>query len=119
MKNIEWWRSTSQHMWRTFFILKRRQEEAGKDNPISICATEKRVYEICGKVFDNSFVKSDQEILKMYFTSRWGDDLYAVEDYSLKHNVPVNVIWIVIKRACREVMEEIGLLEKKNDTQEE
>jgi hypothetical protein len=55
----------------------------------------------------------------MYFTSRWGDDLYTVEDYSIKHNIPTKVIWIVIRRANRAVMEATGLLEKKGENDDE
>ena len=51
----------------------------------------------------------------MYFTSRWGDDLYEVGEYSKRNNIPENVIWIVINRANRVVMEELGLLEKKEE----
>ena len=113
MKNIEWWRGTAQHMWRTFFALER---DGFKWEELSDC--NKKTYAICQHIFLSNFVKSDQDILRMYFTSRWGDDLYAVEDYSLKHNIPTKVIWIVIRRANRTVMEEIGLLERKDDGQE-
>ena len=47
-----------------------------------------------------------------------GDDIYAVEDYSAKHNIPVKVIWMVIRRANRTIMEEVGFLEKKEDDNE-
>lgn len=102
-------------MWRTYFALKRQQEDSYPDLPPPVSDTDTRIYDICDRIFANEFVKSDQDILRMYFTSRWGDDLYAVEDYSLKHNIPTKVIWIVIKRAGRAVMEEIGLLERKED----
>ena len=114
MKNIEWWRGTAQHMWRTFFAL----ERDGFDWE-SLSDVNKKTYAICQHIFLSNFVRSDQDLLRMYFTSRWGDDLYAVEDYSLKHNVPTKVIWIVIRRANRAVMEEIGLLERKDDGQDE
>jgi len=118
LKKTEWWRSTAQHMWRAYFALKRQQEDAIQEEkiPPPMSDANTKIFEICEKIFSNSFVKADQDILKMYFTSRWGDDLYAVEDYSLKHNIPVNVIWIVISRANRAVMEETGLLERKEET---
>jgi len=118
MKNIEWWRSTAQHMWRTYFALRRRQDEAYQNQrlPPLISDADVRIYDTCDRIFQNKFVKADQDILKMYFTSRWGDDLYAVEDYSLKHDIPVNVIWIVIHKANRFAMEEIGLLDRKENT---
>lgn len=109
MKKIEWWRGTAQHMWRTFFAMEREGYEWDK-----LSEANKKTYAICQHIFLSNFVKSDQDILRMYFTSRWGDDLYAVEDYSLKHNIPTRVIWIVIRRASRTVMEEIGLLDKRD-----
>ena len=51
-----------------------------------------------------------RELIDAYF-----DDLYTVEDYSLKHNIPVKVIWIVIHRANRTVMETLGILDKKKE----
>ena len=114
MKSIEWWRSTAQHMWRTYFAL-RRQQETGQVIPL-MSDPDRKIYDICNRIYSDFFVKSDQDILRMYFTSKWGDDLYAVEDYSLKQNIPTRVIWIVIRRANRKVMEETGLLERKEDT---
>lgn len=97
-------------MWRTYFAL---QQDGFDWNNLSSPA--QRIYAVCHHVFLSRFVKPDQEILQYYFTSRWGDDIYAVEDYSLKHNIPIKVIWMVIKRANRTVMEEVGFLERKDD----
>lgn len=113
MKNVEWWRGTANKMWRTYFTLKRQQED-GRDMS-TISSAERKIFDICDRVLTEKFVHLDQDILRTYFTSRWGDDLYTVEDYSLKHNVPVNVIWIVIRRAMRTAMEETGLLDRKEE----
>jgi len=114
VKSIEWWRPTAQHMWRTFFAL----ERDGFDWD-SLSDANKKTYAICQHIFLTNFVRTDQDILRMYFTSRWGDDLYAVEDYSLKHNIPVKVIWIVIHRANRTVIEALGLLDRKPENKPE
>ena len=114
MKNIVWWRSTANHMWRTYFALERN----GFDWE-NLSMSNRRIYALCHHVFLKRFVSSDQDVLRFYFTSRWGDDIYAVEDYSAKHNIPVNVIWMVIHRANRIIMEEIGLLDRKGDGQNE
>lgn len=113
MRSVEWWRSTATHMWRTFFAL---QRDGFDWNKLSL--PNQKIYAVCYHVFLSKFVKSDQEILRYYFTSRWGDDVYAVEDYSLKHNVPIKVIWMVVRRANRIVMEEVGLLERKDGNDE-
>lgn len=111
-KGAEWWRNTAQHMWRTYFAIQRMKQ----DDPASpLSPAESRTFDICDRVFNDSFVKSDQNILVMYFSSRWGDDLYTVEDYSLKYSVPPSVIWMVIRRANRLVMENIGILDPKDD----
>ena len=114
MKSVEWWRTTATHMWRTYFALQRDGFEWDK-----LSIPNQKIYAVCHHLFLSNFVKTDQDILRYYFTSRWGDDLYAVEDYALKNNIPVKVIWMVIRRANRAVMEEVGLLERKEDNKDE
>ena len=114
MKSIEWWRGVSTHMWRTYFAMQR--DGYDWDN---LSHPNRKIYAVCNHVFLKRFVKTDQDILRFYFTSRWGDDIYAVEDYSAKHNIPVKVIWMVIRRANRIVMEECGFLERKEEDQNE
>lgn len=97
-------------MWRTYFAMKRDGFVWEK-----LSMPNQRIYAICDHVYQSRFVKTDQEILQYYFTSRWGDDIYAVEDYSLKHSIPVKVIWMVIRRANKTIMEEVGLLERKEE----
>ena len=113
-KNVEWWRSAAYHIWRTYFALKRDGVP-----PEQMTDAQKYICSMCDKVLSSQFVSVDQDILRTYFTSHWGDDLYVVEDYSIKHNVPVRVIWIVIRRASRLIMEETKLLEKKGDGKNE
>ena len=112
MKNVEWWRGTANHMWRTYFALE-RDGFTWED----LSRPDQRIYAVCHHIYLKRFVKSDQDILRSYFTSRWGDDLYAVEDYSLKNNIPTKVIWMVIRRANRAVMEEAGFLERREDNE--
>lgn len=110
MKTVEWWRGTATHMWRTYFALER-------DGFIwdDLSLPNQRTYAVCHHVFLHNFVRTDQEILKAYFTSKWGDDFYVVEDYSKRNNIPEKVIWMVIRRANRTVMEELGFLERKEE----
>lgn len=97
-------------MWRTYFALE-RDGFTWED----LSRPDQRIYAVCHHIYLKRFVKSDQDILRSYFTSRWGDDLYAVEDYSLKNNIPTKVIWMVIRRANRAVMEEAGFLERREE----
>lgn len=113
-KPTEWWKPTSQHMWRTYFAIVR--DTTDWDN---LSEPSKKIYAICHHLFRTRFAKTDQDILRTYFTSRWGDDLYAVEDYSARTGIPTTVIWMVVRRANRIVMETLGLLERKEDNSNE
>jgi len=113
MKSVEWWRGVSNHMWRTYFALEKEGFDWDK-----LSMPNRRIYAVCHHVFLKRFVASDQDILRTYFASRWGDDIYTVENYSIKHNIPVKVIWMVIRRANREVMIETGFLERKENDDE-
>lgn len=106
--DIEWWRSTATHMWRTYFALIRDGV-----NPDDMSDANRKIWNVCDEIFRTKFITTDQDILRAYFTSRWGDDIYAVEDYSLRHDIPVKVIWMVIRRANRTAMEVTGLLDRK------
>lgn len=108
--NVEWWRNTATHMWRTYFALLR--DECTMEE---MSETNRKIFTVCDRIYRDRFIKSDQDILQAYFTCRWGDDIYAVEDYSAKHDIPVKVIWMVIRRANRTAMEETGLLERRDD----
>lgn len=112
-KSSEWWKDTANHMWRTYFALER--DGFNWDN---LTQPDRRIYAVCHHVFLKQFVPSDQNILRMYFTSRWGDDRYAVEDYSARTGVNTTVIWMVIRRARRLVMEETGFLVRKETDNE-
>jgi len=114
MKNIEWWRTAANHMWRTYFAILR-----GGYVLENLSDPNKKIYSVCHSIFQTNFIKTDQEILQMYYTTKWGEDKSAVEDYSVKNNIPEKIIWMVIRRANRTVMEKIGLLERKEDGCEE
>lgn len=113
-KSSEWWRGTANHMWRTFF----KFEQEGFDWD-KLSEPNRRIYAVCNHIYLKRFVTTDQDIMRMYYTSRWGDDRYAVEDYSARTGIPTTVIWMVIRRANRIVMEETGFLEKRGDDKDE
>ena len=64
-----------------------------------------RTYQMAGKVIEiTSLHKSVHRYCK---------------DYALKNNIPTKVIWMVVRRANRTVMEECGfLVPKENDNDE-
>ena len=90
----------------------RRQQQNGTE-PEKLSYSRENICEICGHVFNTMFTRMDQEILEMYYSTRWGDDRYNVEDYCQKHGVPDTVVWMVIRRAERLVIEDLGLLDRK------
>ena len=114
-KSTEWWRSTSQHMWRTYFAIRAAIQKTGVKPGRGASGT---VYGICERIFNERFTKADQDILQMYYTTRWGDDLFAVEDYASKRGLHPSVVWMVVRRANRMVVEERGILDRKRGDDE-
>ena len=85
MSSKEWWKDTAIHMWRTYFALLR-------DGFVweNLSDPNKRIYALCNHIYLKNFTKSDQDILKMYFSSHWGDDQYVVNEYSERTGTPDN-----------------------------
>lgn len=106
-------------MWRVYFAIRNRQSNCWGDPSFfsQMTVSEKFIYDTCDAVFKDKFARTDQEILEMYYTTKWGDDLYAVDEYSAKNNIPHNVIWRIIIRAERLVIEEAKLLDRKEGGQ--
>lgn len=108
MDNIKWWSKAASHMWRVFFQLERDGFHWDE-----LSDATKRIYSACQKIYASRFTPSDQKVIKYYYNSRWGDDVYAVEDYSLRNNIPVNMIWMIVRRANRMIIEEFGLIDRR------
>lgn len=106
MKSIDWYWDTAQHMWRTYFAIER-------DKPDTLSTSANHIYVTCKQILESDFSERDVTILKAYFTARECLDRYFVEDYSLKNNIPTTVIWMIVRRANRTVIETLGLIEKK------
>lgn len=107
-QTVEWWKQTANHVWRVYFSLMRNNV-----NPDTLSVSDHTVYIACDTVRRKLSVPSDIDILQMYYTTPKGMELHNVEDYSLRNNVPVHVIWNAIRHANRAVMEEIGLLDRR------
>lgn len=96
-------------MWK-YVYFPNRTSESDREN---LSGSEARAYTICDSVFHERFTKLDQQIVEMYYNRKWGDDVYVVEEYAKTHNIPLPVIWITIRRARREIMERMGILDKR------
>lgn len=110
--NIEWWKTTANHIWRSYFSLISRYGD-NPDNLTGLSNAERNIYNACSSVRSKLHVSSDIDILQMFYTTPKGQEIYNVEDYSIRHNVPTTTIWHAVRHANRAVMEEIGLLDRK------
>ena len=108
----EWWKQTANHIWRTYFAILRSQGN-NPDKLLSMSTAERTVFNACNIVCNNLLVQSDIDILRMYYTTPKGMELSNINDYSASHSVPVNTIWNVVRHANRAVIDEIGLIDKK------
>lgn len=106
MKNIDWWWDTAQHMWRTFFALEHEPDDNMSSSAQYVC-------NICNTIIRTQFSDQDRIIMQEYYARRDCLDRYFVEDYSLKHNINPTVIWMIVRRANRAVIEALGIIEPK------
>jgi hypothetical protein len=95
-------------MWRFFFS---RPENV---DPTIMTEPNRLQYEACRRAITR-FSREEREIISMYFSSAWGKDMRAVDDYSKSTGVAVNRIWDVVKAANRTACEERGLIDVKGD----
>lgn len=98
-------------MWRIYFSIQRQTRE---NDRITVSPATARICDVCSRVLSARFTSLDQEILEMFFTTGWGDSVYAVEDYSLRRNIPTTVIYKIVRKANRAVMEDLGILDRKD-----
>ena len=109
----EWWKPTANHVWRVYFSLVRKQD-ADPDAFHAFTPSERTIYNACNAVRRNLPLPGDANILRMFYTTPRGMEIHNVEDYSLRHSVPVAIIWKTVRYANRAVMTELGLLDRKS-----
>lgn len=96
-------------MWKSVYF-PHKLSDSDREN---LSGSEARAFSICDRVFRERFTAIDQQIVEMYYNRKWGDDQYVVEEYAKTHNIPLAIIWITIRRARREIMEQMGILDKR------
>ena len=116
-QNTEWWKQTANHIWRTYFAILRSQGN-NPDKLLRMSTSERTAYNACNIVCRNLPVSSDIDILRMYYTTPKGQELYNIDKYASDNNIHVNTIWNVVRHANRAVIEEIGLIDKRNAQQD-
>lgn len=99
----QWWQILANHLWRTYFVLVDTGTQ--HDTPVN-----ERKYAVCHNAYLNRSAR-DREIIRAYYTAKWGDSVYAVEDHSARTGIPTPVIYAVLASAKRAVVEELGLIE--------
>lgn len=107
----DWWKPTANHVWRVYFSLLRKYE-ADPDTLLSFSPAECTIYNACLAVCQKLSVPSDTEVLRMFYTTPRGKEIYNVEQFSATSNVPVPAIWKVVRHANRAVMVELHLLDR-------
>lgn len=117
MTDIKWWHGTAIHIWKAYFAMKRNNvSTSGPDDSV----VNRKITVTCDHILQTRFSPLDRDIIESFFSAPYGSELRTVENYSITHNVSIELIWKVVKRAYRIVAEEYQLLEKKegvkNDT---
>lgn len=112
MKAGDWYYGTATHMWRRYMNIRRHEQVNGQKPDMSFADRTK--YDICEKALSR-IAKEDRDIVVTCFSSNRDYIPYMVENYSLKNNIPVKVVWTVIYKANRILMEELGLLDRKEE----
>ena len=105
MRQSDWWWDTAQHMWRTYFVIRHTQES-------DLDRSEKYILSVCDYVFSHVPIP-DRPVLQDYFTPRRSLDTLFVSQYAKDHGIHAGILWIIIRKANRAVIETIGLLDKK------
>lgn len=113
----EWWKQTANHIWRTYFAILRTQGN-NPDKLLRMSTSERTAYNACNIVCRKLPVQSDINILRMYYTTPKGQELYNIDKYASDNNIHVNTIWNVVRHANRAVIEEIGLIDRRNAQQD-
>lgn len=111
-QNTEWWKQTANHIWRTYFALL-RSTDINPDRLLSLSTAERTAYNACTVVCNSLPVQSDIDIIRMYYTTPKGQELANVDQFASDNKIPVPIIWNVIRHANRAVIEEIGLIDRK------
>lgn len=100
-----WIDSIGNHMWRFYY-------SRPHADPSTMGNANRKQWEACDRAICR-FSKSEQDIMRMYYTSEWGRDLHAVEEYSARTGTSVSHIWNTIKASNRAAVEERGLLDRR------
>ena len=103
--NFNWYKPLANHMWRAYFSVIRSGADLDSD-------VKRRKYDACHAVYI-LFPERDRNIIKAYYTAKWGDAAYIVDDYSARHGIPVPAIYALITKSQRAVVEQLGLIESE------
>ena len=110
----EWWRYTADSIWKEFF----RYEHDGP-GWINWSHITQQVLDTCQRILSERFITQDQQIIRAFYVRPdWGDSIFTVEDYAKENGVSPDVCWIVIRKARRELMIELNIIERERDRRE-
>ena len=98
-----WWFGTAHHLWRTYFALTPASPDTIPD------PTDRYVFALCHNIY-TGLSERDKLILRTYFSARWGNASYAVEELSAETGIKPNTIYAVVNRNGAAVMTALGIM---------
>lgn len=97
-----WWKLFSINLLRTFIAIR-------NTDPYTWGNTEKRKFAIVKPVYD-SLSEHDQRIIEQYFSADWRKDQETVSKISEETGLSTEIVWIIISKAEKKVIQTMGLL---------
>lgn len=107
-----WWIQTACYLWRTYFQILTRYA-SDPDSLLRLTTAERTAYNACNTVRGSLRSHRDIDVLRMYYSIPKGLENDYVRRYANDHNIPADVIWATIRYANRAVIEELGLIDRK------
>ncbi len=98
-----WIEATGNHMWRFYYS----RPDA---DPSVMTDANREQWEACHKALEQ-FSATEKEIIQMYYTSDWKNDLPTVKDFSARTGIAEPKIWKTLKAAKKAVLAERGLID--------
>lgn len=103
----EWYRDVADLAWKEFF-----RKERERDAFINYSHLSQPLFEACRKIYLEKCTVEDQRIVRAYYDRKWGDGIFALEEFAEQEGIPIDGCWHAIRRVRRFLMQEMKLLER-------
>lgn len=105
----EWYRDVADLAWKEYF---RREREGDAFTNYSHMAP--RLFDTCGTIYTSKCTGLDQRIIRAYYDRKWGDGIFALEEFAEQEGISSGACWHTIRWARRALMIRVQLLERTN-----